>query len=147
MSQPPRILDSNGVPYANNTSLKKESETSSFGDKIYQVPESFHALRREMQVNYPETWRTIGGALFWAPETFFGYICEALDIFIQFDTRNVDGMCKKALDAFREKRGLTALHQPHEYYLPDSQQEKDKVVVENGVILGTVGELNAKREL
>jgi hypothetical protein len=135
------------VPYDNNTSMKAESATSSFGDKLYFAPESYHALRREMMQNFPEMWKTIGGAMFWEPETFFGYMCQALDIFVQFDTRNVDGMCKKVLDALREKRGLTPLHNPSEYYLPDSQQEKDKVVVENGIILGTQGDLAAKREI
>jgi len=130
-----------------NTQLKQEHETASFGDKLYFAPESYHALRKEMQQNFPTMWHTIGGALFWAPETFFGYMSEALETFIHFDTRNVDGLCKHVLDLLREKRGLKPLHSREEYYIAESQRAEDRVVVENGTIVGTVGDLAAKREI
>lgn len=85
--------------------------------KYYFLPESFHALRRELTENYPTFWQRAGYLMGYDATRFVELCSEAFDIqFLVFDSANVDGTCKRILDAARNKRGLSSLHTLDEYY-------------------------------
>jgi hypothetical protein len=96
-------------------SISKKKE---FSDKVYLFPESFNALRRELNDQWPALFNTVnpisGRSLAWcmvfdAPE-FIAGLNGALDMMVQYDTEDVDGICKQFLDALRQKRGVSKLH-------------------------------------
>jgi hypothetical protein len=91
-----------------------------FSEKLYIFPESFHALRIELQTNWPNLWNSPLQYLMWADQaSFIETLCEALGIvMLTFDSANLDGYSKQFLDALRTRRGLSALHSQCEYY-PD----------------------------
>lgn len=91
-----------------------------FSEKLFVFPESYHALRIELSTNWPNLWNSPLQYLMWADAPgFCEKMCEALGIIIQeFDSANIDGICKRFLDELRMKRGLSALHSSSEYY-PD----------------------------
>lgn len=91
-----------------------------FSEKLIIFPESLHALRVELQTNYPHLWNTPIQYLLWADQAaFIEKMTEALDLVIlDFDSANLDGMCKRILDELRVKRGVARLHTQAEYY-PD----------------------------
>lgn len=85
------------------------------GDKVYLMPESYNALRRELHDNWPKLWEVSQWCMAFDGPSFVRIMDNALDMVTQFDTANVDGICKKFLDGLRAKRGLSALHSPSEY--------------------------------
>jgi hypothetical protein len=85
--------------------------------KIYYFPESFNALRRELEENYPNFFNSVNpevgmspayAMVFDAPK-FVGMCNGATDGVVQFDSHNVDGICKEFLNKFRAMRGLSPL--------------------------------------
>ena len=84
--------------------------------KVYMFPDSYNALRVELHDYWPTLWNGGAGYLmaFDGP-AFIELMNQSLDLMIQFDSDNVDGMCKKILDELRVKRGMSRLHQEHEY--------------------------------
>ena len=100
--------------YAGEEAAKKKN----FDQKIYMFPESFNALRKELYERWPTFFMTVN------PETgtslahdmvnnaaqFIGTMNGALDLHVQFDSDNIDGICKEFLDALRVKRGLSRLN-------------------------------------
>lgn len=91
-----------------------------FSEKLFIFPESFHALRIELQTNYPNLWNTPIQYLMWADQAMFiEEMTKALDlVLVDFDSANLEGVCKRFLDELRERRGVSRLHNPSEYY-PD----------------------------
>lgn len=91
-----------------------------FSEKLFFFPESLHALRLEMQTYYPNLWNTPIQFLLWSDQAMFvEEMTKALDLIIRdFDSANLDGYCKQFLDELRERRGVSRLHTPSEYY-PD----------------------------
>lgn len=84
-------------------------------DKVYMMPESYNELRRELHDHWPETWKLCQFAMAFDGPAFVEFLDFTLDTVTQFDTDNVDGMCKKFLDQLRGKRGLSPLHTSDEY--------------------------------
>jgi hypothetical protein len=100
--------------YAGEEAAKKKN----FDQKIYMFPESFNALRRElyehwpmlfMQVN-PETGTSLAHDMANDAAQFVGTMNGALGLNMQFDSDNVDTICKVFLDELRVLRGLSRLH-------------------------------------
>ncbi len=108
--KPDQLLPS----HQRNSESKKSDHIS---NKIYLFPESFNALRRELEENYPTFFNSvnpeIGVSPAWAmvlnAPAFVGMCNGALDFVVQFDSENVDGICKKFLNGFRKLRGVSAL--------------------------------------
>lgn len=88
-----------------------------FSRKIYLFPESYNALRRELEENYenfftlvnPEIGMSPAQAMVFNAPAFLGMCNGALDTVIQYDSENVDGICKKLLNGFRNLRGVSPL--------------------------------------
>lgn len=107
-------------------SLVKAKSTDHISKKVYMMPESFNALRRELQANYPTLWQYVQGDMAWNSQRFIHKMDEALGTVTQFDSANVDGICKRFLDKLRAKRGLPALHKSSEYF--HNQDMEDQVL-------------------
>ena len=86
-------------------------------EKVYLAPESFNQLRKELCEHWPNLWKIVGWHMAFNAPQFCYSMDEALGLISQFDTSNVDGICKRYLDELRFKRGLSRLHQPSEYYV------------------------------
>lgn len=87
------------------------SESKSFDRKVYMMPESYNALRREMQQNYPTLWEGVGWFMAF---DFGGRFVELMDAAcdtktLVMGTDYVDNMCKRWLNALRQKRGVSKL--------------------------------------
>ena len=81
-------------------------------------PESFNALRRElyehwptffMKVN-PDTGTSLAHDMANNAAQFVGTMNGALDLSVQMDSDNIDGICKTFLDELRQLRGLSRLN-------------------------------------
>jgi trans-aconitate methyltransferase len=79
-------------------------------EKTYWLPDSFNALRREMDENWPNLFKSVGWPMAFDAPTFIEMMDAALDTKTTFDTAKVDSICKKYLDLLRNKRGLSSLH-------------------------------------
>lgn len=97
---------------------KAARDGAHFSEKVYLFPESFNALRRELEENWQtffiEVNMDVGlspayAMVFDAPK-FVGMCNGFFDLMIQFDSESVDGICKEILDAARKKRGVSPLH-------------------------------------
>lgn len=94
-------------------------------DKVYFMPDSYNALREELSTYWPNLWNSPLQVYMWQDgPRFVSTLDSALDTVTQFDTANVDGMCKKFLDELRVRRGLSRLHNPSEYR-NNNQMEKE----------------------
>lgn len=96
---------------------KPAADNAHFSEKLYFFPESFNALRRELEDNYPHFFTSVNpemgmspayAMVFDAPK-FVGMCNGALDMDLPFDSQNVDGICKKFLNGFRAMRGVSPL--------------------------------------
>lgn len=87
---------------------------ANFDEKVYMMPESFNALRRELYENWPRLFALVGHAMAFDAVRFLELMDGALDTKTTFDSQKVDGTCKKYLDLLRAKRGLAPLHLPSE---------------------------------
>lgn len=90
------------------------AKKKNFDEKMYLLPASFNALRRELNDHWPTFFNSVdprtGGSLgycmaFDAPQ-FIGIMNEGFDLAVQMDSENIDGICKTFLNAARMKRGL-----------------------------------------
>ena len=89
-----------------------------FDQKVYYFPESFNALRREMEQYWPtlftavnpEIGKSIAYCMVFDAPQFVALMNEALDLTVQMDSDNVDGICKQFLDALRVLRGVSRLN-------------------------------------
>lgn len=94
-----------------------DAKKKNFDQKIYLFPQSFNALRRFMEENYPVFFNTVN------PDTgvstaycmvndapqFIGLMNGAFDLAEQMDSDDIEGICKRFLDAARIKKGLSRL--------------------------------------
>lgn len=87
-------------------------------EKFYFFPESFNALRRELEENWqnffhlvnPEIGMSPAYAMVFDAPKFVGMCNGATDSVVQFDSQNIDGICKEFLNKFRAMRGVSAIH-------------------------------------
>lgn len=89
----------------------------SFDKKVYFFPESFNALRRELQENWREFFEEVNPLtgtspaycmVFDAPQ-FIGYCNGFTGLTVQFDSESVDAICQTFLNKFRNMRGVSSL--------------------------------------
>lgn len=88
-----------------------------FSEKIYFFPESFNALRRELEENYPTFFHSVVPGFGYSPAwamvhnapQFVGFCNGATDLDVMFDSSNVAGICLKFLNAFRAMRGVSPI--------------------------------------
>lgn len=83
-------------------------------EKTYLFPESYTALRSELDMHWPTLFKYVGFAMAMDAVIFIERMDEALDTKTTFDSDKVDAICKKYLDLLRNKRGLSSLHLPSE---------------------------------
>lgn len=99
--------------YSGESAAKQKN----FDQKVYLFPESYNALRRELEENWPtlfneynpEIGMSLAYAMAFNSEVFIGAMNGALDLAEQYDSGNVDAICKSFLNALRVKRGLSRL--------------------------------------
>lgn len=93
-------------------------KTANIDQKVYLFPESFNALRRELEENWREFFHTVNPLtntspawcmVFDAPQ-FIGYCNGATGLAVQMDSEAVDEICKTFLNAFRKMRGVKEIH-------------------------------------
>ena len=82
---------------------------------VYLMPDSYNALRKELCENWHNLWQYVQYDMAFDGPSFVSKLDNALDFVTQFDTDNVDGMCKKFLDGLRKLRGVSPLHMKSEY--------------------------------
>lgn len=101
-----------------NQRHNRVADNANFDKKIYLFPESFNALRRELEENWQEFFIEVNldvgmspaYAMVFDAAKFVGMCNGFFDLMIQFDSESVDGICKEILDAARKKRGVSPLH-------------------------------------
>lgn len=113
----------NGEFAGSDAALPDHNKTKLVGDKahisqkVYYFPESFNALREELERYYPTFFYLVNpdigcspahAMVFDAPH-FVGMCNGALGTVVQFDSENVDGICKTFLNEFRKLRGASPL--------------------------------------
>lgn len=92
-------------------------DNAEFSKKIYLFPEEYNALRRELHDNWQNFFYAVNPAFGFSPAWamvydaphFVGFCNDALDMVVQFDSADVAGTCKKFLNGFRNKRGISSL--------------------------------------
>lgn len=89
---------------------------SGSGVTVYMMPESYNELRRILERDFPNLWTGVQYYMAFDAQKFIQYMDEALDTITQFDSGNVDGICKRYIDELRKKQGFKPLHTPSEYY-------------------------------
>jgi hypothetical protein len=112
-----------GDPTKHDMTVDRTNEHIS--KKVYLFPEAFNELRKELEGNFPTLWKYVGGDMANNAQRFIHKMDDALDLVTQFDSGNVDGICKRYLDKLRSLRGLKPLHNPSEYF--HNQQMEDMV--------------------
>lgn len=85
-------------------------EKANFDQKVYMFPESFNALRRELDENWPSLFELVGYAMVADGIRFIELMDAALDTRTTFDTAKVDAIAKKYLNLLRNKRGISSIH-------------------------------------
>jgi hypothetical protein len=119
------VADTNKALDDPTNSLAKADPNAHISKKVYMFPESYNALRRELEEYFPNLWNSPVQWAMWAnAQLFIQIMDEALDTVTQFDSANVDGICKKYLDELRKKRGLLPLHNPHEYFHNQAMEDE-----------------------
>jgi hypothetical protein len=88
---------------------KPAPENAHISEKVYLFPESFNALRIEMDSNWPQLWKAAGWYMAFDSITFIEQMDAALDTKTTFDSAKVDAICRKYLNLLRNKRGLSDL--------------------------------------
>lgn len=78
-------------------------------DKVYLFPESFNALRTELDQNWPSLFATVGYFMVFDAVRFIELMDAALDTKTTFDSDKVSAICHKYLNLLRNKRGLSSL--------------------------------------
>lgn len=89
---------------------KEARKDANFDEKVYMMPESFNALRRELDANWPALFARVGYAMAFDAITFIEMMDGALDTKTTFDSAKVDAICAKYLNLLRNKRGISSIH-------------------------------------
>ena len=88
---------------------KPAAEGAHISDKVYLFPESFNALRREMDAHWPSLFAMAGWCMANDAIRFIEIMDAALDTRTTFDSDKVAAICHKYLNLLRNKRGLSSL--------------------------------------
>ena len=79
-------------------------------EKVYLFPDSFNALRIELNDHFPHLFQVVGWPMVNDGIRFIELMDGALDTKTTFDSAKVDAISKKYLDLLRALRGLSPLH-------------------------------------
>lgn len=88
---------------------KPAAANAHISEKVYLFPESFNALRRELDENWPQLWVLAGYPMAFDAPRFLEIMDAALDTKTTFDSDKVDAISSKYLNLLRNKRGLSSL--------------------------------------
>lgn len=77
--------------------------------KVYLFPDSYNALRTELDSNWPELFKAVGWPMAFDAVMFIEMMDSALDTKTTFDSDKVSAICHKYLNLLRNKRGLSSL--------------------------------------
>ena len=88
---------------------KLAREGANFDEKIYLFPESFNALRRELDDWWPTLFKKVGYAMAFDAITFIEMMDDALDTKTTVDSLKVEAISKKYLNLLRNKRGVSSI--------------------------------------
>jgi hypothetical protein len=88
---------------------KPVAENAHISEKVYYFPESYNALRRELDENWPQLWALVGYAMAFDSVRFIELMDDALDERTTFDSDKVGAICHKYLNALRKKRGVSII--------------------------------------
>ena len=86
---------------------KPAAEGAHISEKVYMMPESYNALRRELNENWPTLFAQVGWCMAFDAVTFIEMMDGALDTKTTFDNDKVTAICHKYLNLLRNKRGLS----------------------------------------
>ena len=89
---------------------KLVGDKANFDQKVYMFPESYNALRTELDTNWPTLFAQVGHAMAFDAITFIEMMDAALDTRTTFDSAKVDAISKKYLNLLRNKRGVSSIH-------------------------------------
>lgn len=81
-----------------------------FSDKIFMFPPEYNALRRELDIYWPQLWAITQWSMAYKAEDFVSVMNEALDMAIVFDTEKVAFICRSFLEELQRRRDSTAAH-------------------------------------
>jgi hypothetical protein len=79
-------------------------------DKVYLFPESYNALRTELNDNWPALFAQVGWCMAFDAIHFVEMMDAALDTKTTFDSDKVSAICHKYLNLLRNKRGLSSIN-------------------------------------
>jgi hypothetical protein len=88
---------------------KEARKDAHVSDKVYLFPESYNALRIELDSNWPTLFKSVGYVMAFDAIRFIEIMDAALDTKTTFDSAKVDAICKKYLNLLRNKRGLSSI--------------------------------------
>lgn len=103
---------------AGNQRHQPVGDKAHFSEKIYMFPDSFNALREELQHNWPSFFwlpnpehggASAGWAMVFDAPLFVAMCNAATDSSVQFDSFAVDKICSTFLNKFRAMRGVGAI--------------------------------------
>ena len=86
---------------------KPAPEGAHISEKVYLFPESFNALRTELDTHWPNLFKSVGGPMAFDAVRFVELMDAALDTKTTFDSDKVSAICHKYLNLLRNKRGLS----------------------------------------
>lgn len=88
---------------------KEAPKDAHVSDKVYLFPESYNALRIELDQHWPSLFAQVGYAMAMDAISFIEMMDAALDTRTTFDSDKVSAICHKYLNLLRNKRGLSSL--------------------------------------
>ncbi len=103
--------------------MNLDDKQTHVSQKVYYMPDSYNALREELDKHWPTLFAGVGWFMAFDGPKFVEIMNATLDTLTQFDTDNVDGICKRYLDELRVKRGLTRLHNASEYHVNTTMEQ------------------------
>jgi hypothetical protein len=88
---------------------KPAREGANFDEKIYLFPESFNALRTELDTWWPHLFAKVGYVMAFDAISFIEMMDYALDTKTTFDSDKVEAISKKYLNLLRNRRGVSSI--------------------------------------
>lgn len=88
---------------------KEARKNANVDEKVYLFPDSFNALRTELDTYWPTLFARVGYVMAFDAIAFIEMMDGALDTKTTFDSAKVDAISKKYLNLLRNKRGVSSL--------------------------------------
>ncbi len=97
---------SSALPVDTGQSEHRPATGNDLADKIYLFPESYNALRSELDGYWPELWALAGHPMAFDAIRFIEIMDAALDMKTTWDSAKVGAICHRYWNELRAKRGL-----------------------------------------